>query len=254
VIVATIAGARWRLWPNGHPVVRLASGRDLDVAAMASDPAGRRLHRRGSRPTSVAARYARLQVLARARRAEKVELVRRAGLRPGMRCLDLGCGGGAVTFELASLAGSAGAVTGMDMDDAPLALARETARECGIANVEFRAANVNDWDEPSGYDFVYCRFLLQHLSRPAGLLRRMWSAVRPGGPIAVEDTDFDGFFCDPKTTGSTSTSRCIRGSVSTMGAMSGSGASSTGISCRPASPIPACIWCRASAPPVRPRR
>jgi hypothetical protein len=37
VIVATVAGARWRLWPNGHPVVHLASGRDLDVAAMASD-------------------------------------------------------------------------------------------------------------------------------------------------------------------------------------------------------------------------
>ena len=37
VIVATVAGARWRLWPNGHPVVHLASGRDLDVVAMASD-------------------------------------------------------------------------------------------------------------------------------------------------------------------------------------------------------------------------
>ena len=37
VIIATVAGARWRLWPNGHPVVHLASGRDLDVAAMASD-------------------------------------------------------------------------------------------------------------------------------------------------------------------------------------------------------------------------
>ena len=37
VIVATVAGARWLLWPNGHPVVHLASGRDLDVAALASD-------------------------------------------------------------------------------------------------------------------------------------------------------------------------------------------------------------------------
>ena len=37
VIVATVAGARWRLWPNGHPVVRLASGRDLDVDTMAND-------------------------------------------------------------------------------------------------------------------------------------------------------------------------------------------------------------------------
>jgi hypothetical protein len=37
VIVATVVGAHWRLWPNGHPVVHLASGRDLDVAAVASD-------------------------------------------------------------------------------------------------------------------------------------------------------------------------------------------------------------------------
>jgi Family of unknown function (DUF6278) len=41
VIVATVAGACWRLWPNGHPVVRLASGRDLDVDAMANDRVSR---------------------------------------------------------------------------------------------------------------------------------------------------------------------------------------------------------------------
>jgi ubiquinone/menaquinone biosynthesis C-methylase UbiE len=81
--------------------------------------------------------------------------------------------------------------------DSALALARAAALERGLANVEFVAANVNDWDEREAYDFVYCRFLLQHLSQPAGLLGRMWSAVRPGGAIAVEDTDFDGFFCDP---------------------------------------------------------
>jgi hypothetical protein len=37
VIVSTIHAAHWRLWPNGHPVVRLASGRDLDVIALAND-------------------------------------------------------------------------------------------------------------------------------------------------------------------------------------------------------------------------
>ena len=37
VIVSTIDGAKWRLWPNGHPVVRLLSGRDLDVIALAHD-------------------------------------------------------------------------------------------------------------------------------------------------------------------------------------------------------------------------
>jgi hypothetical protein len=37
VIISTVPGARWRLWPNGHPVVRLSSGLDLDVVAMAND-------------------------------------------------------------------------------------------------------------------------------------------------------------------------------------------------------------------------
>jgi uncharacterized protein DUF6278 len=41
VIAANVAGAYWRLWPNGHPVVRLTSGRDLDVATMASDRASK---------------------------------------------------------------------------------------------------------------------------------------------------------------------------------------------------------------------
>jgi hypothetical protein len=37
VIIATIPDARWRVWPNGHPVVCLSPGRDLDVVAMAHD-------------------------------------------------------------------------------------------------------------------------------------------------------------------------------------------------------------------------
>jgi Family of unknown function (DUF6278) len=58
VIIATVPGTRWRLWPNGRPVVRLPSSRDLDVVAMGQrpgeqgrTPAGRRLRRRSSRPT-----------------------------------------------------------------------------------------------------------------------------------------------------------------------------------------------------------
>jgi ubiquinone/menaquinone biosynthesis C-methylase UbiE len=151
---------------------------------------------RGGRPG-----YERLQVLARAHRADTVGLLRRAGLRPGLRCLDLGCGGGEVTFELAALTGPAGQVVGIDMDGVKLELARDVGRERGLRNVEFRVANVNDWAEPGGYDVVYSRFLLQHLSRPAPLLGRMWQAVRPGGLIAVEDTDFAGLFSEPGNDG-----------------------------------------------------
>jgi predicted methyltransferase len=61
--------------------------------------------------------YDRLQLLARVRRAHTLELLGLAGLRPGMRCVDLGCGGGEGTFELAELAGPGGFVVGVDMDE-----------------------------------------------------------------------------------------------------------------------------------------
>jgi 2-polyprenyl-3-methyl-5-hydroxy-6-metoxy-1,4-benzoquinol methylase len=123
-----------------------------------------------------------------------------AGLRPGMRCVDLGCGGEG-TFELAEMTGPGGFVTGVDMDEVKLALARRTAAERGLANVEFRQANVSDWAEPAAYDFVYSRLLLMHLKQPEDLLRRMWEAVGAGGVLAVEDADFDGLFCHPENAG-----------------------------------------------------
>ena len=108
--------------------------------------------------------YDRLKLLAQIKQDDTLELLRRAGVSSGMRCLDLGCGGGEGTFDLAAAVGPAGLVTGVDMDAEKLALARESARERGLTNVGFRAGNVNDWDEPDVYDFVYSRFLLQHLA------------------------------------------------------------------------------------------
>ena len=145
--------------------------------------------------------YDRLQLLARVRRPYTLELLGLAGLRPGMRCVDLGCGGGQGTFELAEMTGPGGFVTGVDVDEVKLALARQAAAERGLANVEFRAANVNDWAEPAAYDFVYSRLLLMHLKQPEDLVRRMWEAVRAGGVLAVEDADFDGQFCHPENAG-----------------------------------------------------
>ena len=145
--------------------------------------------------------YERLQFLARARRADTMALLARAGVGAGMRCVDLGCGGGHVSFELARLVGPKGSVLGIDVDGVKLGLAREVAGEQDLANVEFREANVTDWEEPGAYDLVYCRFLLQHLRRPIDLLRRMWSAVRAGGVIVVEDSDFEAAFCEPSNRG-----------------------------------------------------
>jgi ubiquinone/menaquinone biosynthesis C-methylase UbiE len=141
--------------------------------------------------------YERLRLLARVRWPETAQLFADAEVGPGQTCLDLGCGGGAVTMELARLVGPAGRAVGIDMDEVKLELARTDAAEAGLSNVEFRQTDVDRWDEPEGYDVVYARFLLEHVPRPLDLLRRMWAAVRPGGVLAVEDADFEGLFSDP---------------------------------------------------------
>jgi len=145
--------------------------------------------------------YDRLLLLARDRWPDTAALFERAGLSKGMRCIDLGCGGGEVTLEIAGLVAPGGSVTGVDLDEIKLDLGRRAAAKRGLDNVEFRPLNVRDWDEPAGYDAVYCRFLLQHLSQPVDLLRRMWAGVRPGGVLIVEDADFDGWCCHPPNEG-----------------------------------------------------
>jgi 2-polyprenyl-3-methyl-5-hydroxy-6-metoxy-1,4-benzoquinol methylase len=144
--------------------------------------------------------YGRLQLLARERWPGTAALLGRAGLAPGMTTVDLGCGGGNVTIEIARLIAPALA-TGIDMDEVKLALAREAATARGIANVQFRAMNLHDWHEPAAYDVVYARFVLQHLSQPVQILRQMWEAVRPDGVVIVEDADFDGWASYPPSPG-----------------------------------------------------
>ncbi len=77
--------------------------------------------------------YERLQLLARARRGDTLALLEHVGVPNGARCLDLGCGGGEVTFELARLAGPGGHVVGVDMDEIKLDLARAAPRRSGAS-------------------------------------------------------------------------------------------------------------------------
>ena len=145
--------------------------------------------------------YDRLQLLAQERWPDTEALFQRVGLTSGMRCVDLGCGGGEVTFEIARLVGPGGLAVGIDMDDVKLELGRQAAAAKDIRNVEFKSLNLNEWSDPGAYDVAYCRFVLQHLARPVELLRRMWDSARPGGAVVVEDADFDGWSCDPPNAG-----------------------------------------------------
>jgi ubiquinone/menaquinone biosynthesis C-methylase UbiE len=145
---------------------------------------------------------ARLQVLARNWAPTTSALLDRVGVTAGARCLDVGCGAGDVTMELVRRAGASGRVTGVDMDAVKLEVAREKVAAAGegTAATDFVVGNVYDLVAAEPYDVVYCRFVLQHLSRPVDALRGMWAAVGPGGALVVEDADFAAQFCYPPHT------------------------------------------------------
>ena len=139
----------------------------------------------------------RLRVIGRVMRPATLLLLERAGVSAGMRCLDVGCGGGDVTFDLASLVGLTGHVLGLDFDTTKVELARADAEQVGVTNVEFQVADVTQGLGEAAYDVVYARFLLTHLRDPAAELELMRTALRPGGRLVVEDIDHRGVLSEP---------------------------------------------------------
>lgn len=131
----------------------------------------------------------RLDVLARVHGPHTVELLDRVGVPVGARCLDVGCGGGHVSRELARRAGTSGSVVAIDMDATVLERGRADAAAAGIDTIEFRCGDAATIDgTPS--DLAYARFLLCHVGDPVGVLASMLEALRPGGVVILEDTDF----------------------------------------------------------------
>jgi SAM-dependent methyltransferase len=141
----------------------------------------------------------RLEILADADRPAISAFWDRTGVGPGLACLDLGCGPGIVTIDLARRVGPTGRVVAVDRDKAAIDAARERLAAAGLDNVEFVVSDVYEFEATAGFDFVFSRLLLHHVSRPGDILRTMWDAVRPGGVVAVNDADFEAAFCYPRT-------------------------------------------------------
>ena len=139
----------------------------------------------------------RLDLLARVMLPTTMQLLDRVGLIRGMKCLDVGCGGGHVAILMARIVGPEGRVIGTDTDAEILALAREDAEAAKVTNVEFQQLDACAclWHEE--FDVAYARFLLSHLNEPENCLAAMVEACAPGGTIVIEDTDFAGSFCYP---------------------------------------------------------
>lgn len=116
-----------------------------------------------------------------------------------MTCLDVGCGSGDVTMELARLAGKRGKAIGTDLDPTKIELARQEAQALGISSFEFRVADIRETQGVPGFDAVYARFLLAHLSDPVQTVDTFYQLVKPGGLVILEDIDFSGYLVYPES-------------------------------------------------------
>jgi 2-polyprenyl-6-hydroxyphenyl methylase/3-demethylubiquinone-9 3-methyltransferase len=104
----------------------------------------------------------------------------RAGLA-GKRVLDVGCGGGILAEAMAARGAQ---VTGIDMGEAPLAVARLHQLESGV-QVEYRRLPVEQLadEQPAGFDAVTCMEMLEHVPDPASVVAACARLVRPGGQL-----------------------------------------------------------------------
>jgi ubiquinone/menaquinone biosynthesis C-methylase UbiE len=119
-----------------------------------------------------------------------------AHLEPGMSLLDVGCGPGTITADLARRVGP-GEVLGVDRDADVVALA---AREhASVPGLRFEVGDVYALAAADGaYDVVHAHQVLQHLSDPVAALVEMRRVCRPDGVVAVRDADYGAFTWAPE--------------------------------------------------------
>jgi 2-polyprenyl-3-methyl-5-hydroxy-6-metoxy-1,4-benzoquinol methylase len=117
------------------------------------------------------------------------DLLREAGIRAGMRVMDIGCGVGSVSLLAARLVGPAGRVVGVDRSPDAVHAARRHA--AGTPNVTFEIGDVNSIRVTSPVDAVIGRLVLMYQPDPAATVRHLASLVRPGGLVVLHEVDLE---------------------------------------------------------------
>ncbi len=112
----------------------------------------------------------------------------RAGFAPGWTLLDLGCGPGFATLDLAALVGREGKVIAADASARFIDYLQARCRELGLGHVEPRVTDAAELDlPPSSLDGAYARWLFCFVSDPEPVVARVAAALKPGGTMAVMD-------------------------------------------------------------------
>jgi ubiquinone/menaquinone biosynthesis C-methylase UbiE len=108
----------------------------------------------------------------------------------GMDLLDVGCGPGTITIDLAKRV-APGRVVGLDAAESVLEGAARAAEEASCTNVAFQTGDITQLPfEDGSFDIVHAHQVLQHLTDPVAALEEMRRVCRPGGIVAARDADY----------------------------------------------------------------
>jgi SAM-dependent methyltransferase len=139
------------------------------------------------------------RLIAQAQRYEPftAQLFHAAGIAPGMRVLDVGCGAGDVSFLAARMVGPSGQVIGIDRAPVAVETARRRALALAMSNTRFVEGDAGALALEELFDAAVGRFVLEFASDPVALLRSIAGHVRPGGVIAFQEVDWSGDRASP---------------------------------------------------------
>ena len=133
----------------------------------------------------------RYRMMAEAARAEESNLWQLAGIVPGARMADIGCGPGAMLPAMSDAVGPSGRVTGIDGDGPSVAAAQALVSAAHLDNVTVRSGRAEDTGiEPGSLDAAMMRHVLAHNGpREQEITNHAASLLRPGGCLYLVDAD-----------------------------------------------------------------
>lgn len=134
--------------------------------------------------------HERLRILNKLYNSAALRFLQECGLRSGMHLLEIGCGMGQFACELAKAVGSSGKVTAIDQSSDQITLAKKTAQNHSVSNIEFLHLAVENLDNiDTQFDMVYSRWTFIYLSDPNVVLETVKRRLKPGGILVIEDSE-----------------------------------------------------------------
>ena len=124
-------------------------------------------------------------------------------IQPGDRVLEIGCGIGLMSQDIARKVGSEGSILATDLSEDQLKVARANLKDRNISNLKFQQLSAYELDKlDEKFDVVYVRFLLVHVPEPIKIIEQVKGVLKPGGRFIIEDlTGNDTFYSQPSHQG-----------------------------------------------------